>query len=533
MSAPKPATADHWRTSTSLATFGPAIAVLAGVAAGLFAFRDVLTFEPHRPRVFGVEGSEALLFTPQGGSLGIYFMAAAWLVWQRRHELRPRVTARRALAGAALLLPVALLYGWSTYVSAGLLLCYILPLCLLGLGILLAGSSGLNALWRPALLLLVVAPLPGVLLNQIIFELQMATLYSTEVVIKGIGIATATAGDRLITPQGIFQVIETCSGMGTITTLLAATVIYTSLFETAWLRTIALFLIAPVIGFLVNGLRVVSLVLYPTAADSVMHSVQGLVAIVLGVCAIAATDALLKRVGRRSSTSGFHESSHPALETPPAAAQGEVNFGLILLPAITFALAGTSLILPNWEPPQSPPGIPHLPRKLGDWRSSLASPDRVFLGSVAFSEEASRRYERGDEAVQVLIGYADRLDPQQSLLSPKTEYPGSGWTHEASESFNLSSRDRTARASVFSAYGHKERRYVVHWREGISSLTKESVRAFFALDRGPIRRPHGARVIRLATPIANRPGGLATARQRIREFSEVFLPVLDNSPRSR
>ncbi len=54
-----------------------------------------------------------------------------------------------------------------------------------------------------------------------------------------------------------------------------------------------------------------------------------------------------------------------------------------------------------------------------------------FRGTLRFSTHEYRRYERGRAAVDVFVGYDDRLHRGQSLLSPKNAFPGRGWHVEA------------------------------------------------------------------------------------------------------
>jgi hypothetical protein len=68
---------------------------------------------------------------------------------------------------------------------------------------------------------------------------------------------------------------------------------------------------------------------------------------------------------------------------------------------------------------------------------------------------------------------------------------------------------------------------VQHWREKVSSVPVEAIRAFLGLDRSPLRRTERARVFRLATKLDGGPGELAKARRRLEEFKAVALPAAD------
>jgi exosortase len=495
---------------------------LAALAAGLFAFRDVLVFEPYRPAALRVDAAEQALFTPQGGSFVVFALAAGWLAWRRRDVLRASAGSGWAWPALSILLTGGLLYAWAIYVASDLLLFYVLALILPGLGILLAGGAGLRVFWRPALVLLVVAPMPAVVLNAVVYRLQMATLHTAKFVLSGLGQQVESSGDRLYTAGGGFQVIETCSGVGIITVATVMTLLYTIVFRTSRLRTLVLLALAPLIGFLMNGIRVVSLILYPNEAGTVMHEVQGMAAMLGVILVLYALDELLRRVERvcRGRLGTTAAARAPARAARPADRQ----LRLVAVVGVLGTLGVASVLLPTWEAGPSP-RLPHLPHALAGWRSHLLSPDRLYLGSVTFSDEVSRRYRQGDESVEILLGSSDRLDPQRSAISPKTKQPGSGWRLEKSEPFELPLGRGAVEATLFAEYGGPQRMLSIHWRENVSSLPVEVLRGLLAFDRGPFRRSEDARVIRVTTPIGR--GGVAAAMERLQDFTSHLLTILD------
>jgi len=505
---------------------------LLSAALLALAFRDVLTFEPRRPSSLSVDGFEGTLFSPQSGGFLLFQLTAAWLIWRSRTALLNTGGPLLRLQGLPLLALGVLLFGWAAYVEAKILLFYVLPIVLLAIGWTLGGVSALVALMRPALLLWVSAPLPGALLNSVVFPLQTATVRWTTWVLDTAGIAVSTAGDRIFTSSGIFQVIETCSGLGIMTTITATAVIYSAIFEAGWGRTFFLVLIAPILGFVINLGRVLSIIFHPTSAVSVEHQLQGLSAIVVGVLALAAIDRLTEGFTERPETSEA-QSVAADRKARADALRPEARARLLLLNGFLVVLVAIRVLMPSWEATEESPKFPHLPLQLEGWRSSLHSPDRLFLGSVGFTDEAARRYSRQPEGehVTVLVARDTRLNPQYSLISPKTAIPGSGWVIRDEQAYDLPWADGAqGRLLDLEGRNFSERVLSLQWTEGIASGHVEIFRNALALDRGPWRRESGARLVRLTTPVEDGPLGLMQAKRRLREFGSLLASVLLGDP---
>jgi EpsI family protein len=159
-----------------------------------------------------------------------------------------------------------------------------------------------------------------------------------------------------------------------------------------------------------------------------------------------------------------------------------------------------------------------VPSDLGEWHSQPLDVDEPFLGSVDFSERLSRRFRRGDQEIDVLVGLDTRTARQKSLISEKTAYPGSGFDLvDAWSPAGVANAD--ARLGVMR--GEHGDRLVIHWYEDVASTPREALRQALALDRGPWRRTTPAVVVRVSTPVGSGADG-HPAEARLREF----LPLL-------
>ncbi len=493
----------------------------------LFAHRDLIYYEP--PSGVGVEGAEGFLFAPTGTSpylilsLTLFMLIARW----RLIIASLGTPSRRVPAGGLVILSAAL-SGWGYYVNSPDLQIPALMFWILGAGWLLSGSSGLRLVLLPALFLVFAIVPPAVLINAIIFPLQLLTAQVSSAVLDLVGVRSYVAADLIFVSDHVFHVIETCSGLRSIETLVMAAVVYGEMFHLSRLRMTLLIFAAPVVGFVVNQVRVMSIVVSPYSHFAEVHTIQGIFMLIVGVLAIAGIDHLLGRfltAPRPRSWAG--SGGEMAQRRYPVAR-------LVFLVAVLSLVALTTTVLPRWkQQPMPVKALSSLPADLGDWKTQGLKLDRSFLGSVRPDKWVHREYTRGEEAVQVFVVSDRRLDRNKSLLSAKTKLPGPGWRVVGSSWLELEPGQQ--RVEVMRARFGGNEVLVYHWYEGMASFSGEVLRASLGLDRSPWRRHERALAVRLSTRVANEPGGEQKARARLDEFAHFVrkhLPASASAPPS-
>jgi len=501
-----------------------ALLSLLTVIAAAFAYHGLLGLDPSE-RVRELEGTEEILFEPSSSSPLLIFSVTAWLLFRRRDRLRSLFEAPgRPVSGALLLGPAVGLCLWAHYVSEPSLLVPSLSLAVLGSALWLGGSAGLRAVRLPAVFLLLAMPIPTPVINRIIYPMQLATADITSAIIAAMGLEAISVADRIYTESAVFEVIETCSGVRTIVTLLMAAFLYQELFSNNRLRSIVLIASAPLLGLLTNEIRVIGIVLNPYSDFAAVHTAQGLVMIVLGVLLLYALDRVLATflpdppadqppASHRVVRSGYAKAT---LRTPPR---------LAALCVLFTGLAVAAFTLDPWVPPD-PSGrqLSFLPPRLDGWSSSNLPLDRQFLGSARFSEWVHRRYQRGVDEVELLAGSQRRYDRDADIFSPKTAIPGSGWETVSLREVELPGGKPAEERLVRDVRGR--RRLVWHWRIGAGSDAEELLRGILLLDRSPWGRPGRTFFVRLSTPVEVEES-LALAQQRLLQVASMIQPELE------
>lgn len=488
-----------------------------GVALAL-AYRSLLDYDAETNARSQMLGAEGALFSPTGTSPQIVFGALVWMLWMRA----PRIAAGfgdpplRWIGLPCLFLAAALLL-WSHYTGAPDLAVLSLSFALVGGGAWLAGRRGLERLIVPALFLLLLVPIPSPFLNWLLYEMQMLTVWLTEATLESIGVNAIVNGDLIYTERGVFHVIESCAGFRMVVTLLMSTVLFCELFQVPRRRAQLLFLLTPLLSIGINTLRVLSIVFNPYSRFAAIHTLQGLVMVVLGVFALAILDSALRRWLPDAA--------------PRRVRRVRRDWPLRRLAALAafFALLGAAQwMLPRWVAPPASPGwtLSNLPLQIGSWTSEASKVDRDFLGSVFFTERSQRLFTSDAGEVEIFVGMNDHTARSGSALSTKTQLPGAG--------FDVEERGRVEedglRIDRLLLSSRGQQHLVYHWVTGARPLPAEALRAFFALDRSRWRRDERTVVVRLSTPIDRHGRGAAEARLRF--FVPAVREALDDLDRA-
>jgi exosortase len=165
----------------------------------------------------------------------------------------------------------------------------------------LAGSQALRWMAFPLGYLLFMIPLPAIVYYQLTFPLQLLASRLGAGGLVALGIHTVREGNLLFLPNCTLNVVEACSGIRSLLSLLAAVVAFAYLAEPAnWKRAVLAIASIP-IAIATNGLRLVatgmlSYFFRPTVDSGMVHLALGLGFFVLAFLSIVLIHKLLQLV---------------------------------------------------------------------------------------------------------------------------------------------------------------------------------------------------------------------------------------------
>jgi exosortase len=226
----------------------------------------------------------------------------ACILWQERSRwgrisLRPNDWGLVTMLGAIGLLMVGSL-GADLFVSR-----YSLLVLLAGMVLYLAGWGALRALAFPLGFLSFMIPLPTMVYDQVTLPLQFLASRLAVHFLQMLQVPSLREGNLIFLPNSTLEVVEACSGIRSLMSLLALAVAYGYwMRERSWMRIALAAIIAP-IAILTNGLRIAGagVLAYrvgPQTAEGFFHLFSGWVAFIGAVLFMLLAHRLLRGLAR-------------------------------------------------------------------------------------------------------------------------------------------------------------------------------------------------------------------------------------------
>jgi len=173
-----------------------------------------------------------------------------------------------------------------------------------GMILFLAGWKVLRAVSFPLAFLLLMIPIPVIIYNQITFPLQLIASRFATFWLELVQVPVLREGNVLILPNYSLEVVEACSGIRSLMTLITLAVAYGYLVEPRrWARYSLVILMLP-IAIVSNAIRIMGtgVLTYhfgPKAAEGFFHEFSGWVIFLAALILMFVSHSILKQFGRR------------------------------------------------------------------------------------------------------------------------------------------------------------------------------------------------------------------------------------------
>lgn len=229
---------------------------------------------------------------------------AAYVVWQRREilanlPLKPSWWGLGVMAGAVGVLLLGI-FGAELFLSRSSFI-----FLLAGLVILLLGWAQFRALIFPWAFLFLAVPIPTILMNEITLPMQFVASDLAAALLRLVGVPVLLEGNVIQLPTMSLQVVEACSGIRSLVSLITLAIVYSYLLEQNKVIRVILVVSALPIAIAANGLRIMGTGLAgiywsPDKAEGFFHEFSGWVIFVLSLLMLLGLHRLLRFVaGRR------------------------------------------------------------------------------------------------------------------------------------------------------------------------------------------------------------------------------------------
>lgn len=211
---------------------------------------------------------------------------SAYFIWLNREELA-KTPIKSSLSGLLVLLIGLglLLLGWiaGEYFTQRLSFLVVL----FGGLLFLLGRSWMKKLAFPLGILVLAIPIPYVIYNTLTFPLKLFASKMATNLLQLIGLSVYRDGNIIVLPNMVLEVIDACSGIRSLISLLAVCVIL-AYFVRRWVYRILLIVLSVPIAIGVNVLRVfvtgiLSYKFGKEAAEGFFHTFSGLLVFMISI----------------------------------------------------------------------------------------------------------------------------------------------------------------------------------------------------------------------------------------------------------
>ena len=202
---------------------------------------------------------------------------AIYIAWKRglveNHKARP-IFGSLMIAGAVVLTYMAELAAELFTLRMSMLI------AAAGLVVFFAGFRQLIRWWLPATLLVLSVPLPAVILAEIALPLQLQASEIGAALLSWRHVPVMLAGNVIRLPGQALFVTEACSGLRSLSALIALGLLMGSMFLNAPISRVLILLLSVPVAILINGIRVflTGFIVYygdPKLATGFMHMTEG------------------------------------------------------------------------------------------------------------------------------------------------------------------------------------------------------------------------------------------------------------------
>lgn len=246
------------------------------------------------------------VWSREAGAHGpIVLLTGAWLIWRKAPELHSTAGQGPSWLTATILVVALPLYVFGQ--AYDFISVEVAGLYAVGLAIMhaLCGPKAMIKTWFPLLYLAFLIPPPGWIMDSITAPLKLFVSFVTTAGLQAVGVPVFREGVTLAVAQYQLLVEDACSGMNSITGLVAISLFYIYLQRNAsWRYSLLLLCLVVPIAILANVIRVATLVLLTyffgdAVAQGFLHMAAGMLLFTSALLLIFLVDNLLSLALRR------------------------------------------------------------------------------------------------------------------------------------------------------------------------------------------------------------------------------------------
>lgn len=472
-------------------------------------------------------------------------LVVLYLIWDKRDKLAsiPSVGSWKGLI--PLVFGLALFWlgelggeYFTIYLSSWFLL---VGLCWIHLG-----WEKIKSIAFAFLMIIAMFPIPHFLYNKLSVKLQLISSQLGVTIIRLYGMSAYREGNVIDVGFTKLEVIGACSGLRYLISLIVLGLLLAYFLKVRFWKRLILVLSTIPLAILSNGIRIgLTGILYkligPQAAEGFFHDFSGWFIFMFSLCLLLPLMWILKKLppseatGPSEQTGTCVQSSKQNNPQPKRhKASGKRAF-LHPLFIIALILLGATLVFSysvNFrEKIPIKKSFAEFPLQLGQWTGTQEALGEKFLDTLNLSDYVLINYKNSkNKLVNFYVAYYESQRKGESIHSPATCLPGSGWIFKQAGAVNLpienSSGDTMlVNQAVMEKLGQKQLAYYWFSQRGRILTNAYQLKIFAFWDALTKHRTDGA-LVRIVTDV-DEYETIEQAQERLQAFTQLIIPLLE------
>lgn len=479
-------------------------------------------------------------------------LVVLYLMWENKDKLlqiasKPTWTGLLPIAVGVLIFWLGELGGefYSTYLSLWFM---ILGLCLLHLG-----WEKLKTILFPVLFILTIFPPPQFIYKNASIKLKLISSEIGVSILQFLGISAYREGNIIDLGFTQLQVVDACNGLRYLIPLIILGILLSYFYKSSWWKKVVLVLTTIPISILLNGIRIASVgVLYPVwgpeVAEGFFHDFSGWLLFMISLFILLFEMWILKKVFpeplrpekkdlEKKHSDAPIENLNMEIHSTPLSTNRSVFYQLFQ-PAqfivAVFIILSTIIISQAVEFREKIPiskSFDQFPLRIEDWTGTRRDMEQKFIDTLDLSDYVIIDYKNTDgKDVNFYVAYYESQSKGESIHSPETCLPGSGWIFQNQGSMRIpiaGKADKTmpVNRAVMEKSGYRQLVYYWFPQRGRILTNAYQLKLYTFWDALTRQRTDGA-LVRLVTMVYPNEE-VSDAEKRMQEFTQEVVPVLN------
>ena len=466
-----------------------------------------------------------------------------YLVFDKRKQLA-RIPSCPSWKGLYFILPGLLLF-WIGELGGEFFTLYLSSwLVFVGLMIIHFGGSKLKPILFPLIFLLAMFPPPDFIYKNLSLQLKLISSQIGVAIMQAYGMSAYREGNIIDIGYTKLQVVDACSGLRYLIPLIILGLLLAYLFKARLWKKITILLSTLPLTILTNSLRIaltgiLSEIWGPEVAEGFFHGFSGwfifMFSLIVLFCLMWLLNVIFPEKGNPSDT---RITGHKTVPQPAPESADRPSLTRILKPKfyITIILLGATVMTARGiefreQIPIKRP-LNEFPSLIGDWKGGPSiQMEAEFLGELDLNDYTIINFQNmGGAQINFYVAYYESQRKGESIHSPRTCLPGSGWEFRQAGSIHIPlNGEEPLRAkvnrAVISKAGYHQLSYYWFPMRGRVLTNLFEMKWYNFLDAVTRQRTDGA-LVRLITPITKNET-VEDADARLQSFTRELVPVLN------